>query len=101
MREGIATDLSSCAVGRNGGNILNTTNLHACTSQSTQSRLSTWARGLGASSTGGTHFDVEGCDSNFLAASSNILSSQHGSVGRRFITISLDLHAAYGLSNRG
>lgn len=42
--------------------------------------------------TSGTDLDVEGVDAKLLAASSNILSSQHGSVGGRLVTVSLDLH---------
>jgi hypothetical protein len=35
---------------------------------------------------------VESIDTEFLTLGSNLLSGQHGSVGRRFITISLNLH---------
>jgi hypothetical protein len=35
---------------------------------------------------------VEGGDAKLLAADSDILSSQHGSIGGRLVTISLDLH---------
>lgn len=43
--------------------------------------------------TSGTDLDVEGSDADLLAAGSDILGSQHGSVGRGLVTISLDLHA--------
>jgi len=42
--------------------------------------------------TSGTDLDVEGSDAKLLAAGRNILSSQHGSVGRRLVTVGLDLH---------
>lgn len=42
---------------------------------------------------GSTDLDVEGVDAKLLAADGDILSSQHGSVRRGLITISLDLHA--------
>jgi hypothetical protein len=35
---------------------------------------------------------VESVDAELLAAGSDVLSSQHGSVGRRLVTVSLDLH---------
>jgi len=35
---------------------------------------------------------VEGVDAELLAAGSDVLGSQHGSVGRGLVTVSLDLH---------
>lgn len=35
---------------------------------------------------------MESVDAELLAAGSDVLSSQHGSVGRRLVTVSLDLH---------
>jgi hypothetical protein len=43
---------------------------------------------------GSTDLDVKSVDAQFLAAGSNILSSQHGSVRGRLITVCLDLHAS-------
>ena len=37
---------------------------------------------------------MESVDAQFLASSSDVLSSQHSSVGRRLVTVCLDLHAA-------
>ena len=71
----------------------NTTNLHASASKSAEGRLSTRAGRLCAVAAGSTELDVQGGDAELLAASSDILSSQHSSVGRRLIAISLDLHA--------
>lgn len=39
-----------------------------------------------------TDLDVQSSDTELLAASSDVLGSQHGSVGRGFVTVSLDLH---------
>ena len=89
-----ATTLAPGRVGGDGGDVLNSSNAHTSTSQSTESALGTGAGGLGASSTGSTELDVEGSDTDFAASGSNVLGSQHGSVGGRLITIGLDLHAA-------
>ena len=37
---------------------------------------------------------MEGSDAELLAAGSDVLGSQHGSVGRGFVTVGLDLHAS-------
>lgn len=42
--------------------------------------------------TSSTDLDVQSVDAQLLATSSHILSRQHGSVGRRLVTVSLDLH---------
>jgi hypothetical protein len=42
---------------------------------------------------GSADLDVQTVNSKLLASSSNVLSSQHGSVGRRLVTIGLDFHA--------
>lgn len=42
--------------------------------------------------TSGTDLDVEGSDAELLAAGRDVLGSQHGSVGRRLVTVGLDLH---------
>jgi hypothetical protein len=43
-----ATSLATGGIGWGWSNILNSANLHAGTSESTESGLSTWARGFGA-----------------------------------------------------
>ena len=48
---------------------------------------------------GSTDLDVEGVDAKLLAADGDILSSQHGSIRRRLITIGLDLHATSDTSD--
>lgn len=42
--------------------------------------------------TSGSDLDVEGVDAELLASGSDVLSSQHGSVGGGLVTIGLDLH---------
>lgn len=49
--------------------------------------------GGGKHTTGSPDLDVEGGDAELLAAGGNVLGSQHGGVGRRLVTVGLDLHA--------
>lgn len=42
---------------------------------------------------------MEGVDAKLLAAGSDILSSQHSSVRRGFVTVSLDLHSTSNTAN--
>jgi hypothetical protein len=88
------TTLATGAVGGNGRHIFNAADTHTSTGQRAQSRLGTRARRLGSGTASGAQLDVQRSDADFLAADGNILSGQHGSVGRRFVTIRLDLHAA-------
>lgn len=90
-----ATTLSAGRVGGDGGNVLDAANAHAGTGKGTESGLGTRAGGLGAGTTGGTELDVESGDADLLASEGAVLSGQHGSVGRRLVTVSLDLHATY------
>lgn len=87
-----ATTLAASRVGGSGGNVLNAADLHAGAGKGTESGLGTGAGSLGTVTTSGTDLDVEGSDAELLAAGRNVLSSQHGSVGRGLITIGLDLH---------
>ena len=63
-----ATTLPACGVGRCGGNVLDTSNAHTGTGKGAESGLGTGAGGLGAVTTGGTDLDVEGGDTELLAA---------------------------------
>lgn len=87
--------LATGRIGGDGGDVLNATDAHAGTGKSTESGLSTGAGGLGASTTGSTELDVESSDANLAAAGSDVLSSKHGRVRGRFVTVSLDLHTTY------
>ena len=42
---------------------------------------------------GSPDLDVESVDAQLLAPDGDVLSSQHGGVGRGFVTVGLDLHA--------
>jgi hypothetical protein len=94
-----ATTLAASGVRWGWSHILNAANLHAGASQGTESGLSTWTWSLGAVTTSGTDLDVESVDAKLLAADGNILSSQHGGVWRRLVTVGLDLHATGNTDN--
>lgn len=106
-----ATTLSAGRVGWGWGDILDTADLHAGTGKGTESGLGTWAWGLGAvtwvpcqtslfffsahrvlRTTGGPDLDVQSSDAELLAAGSDVLGSQHGSVRGGLVTVGLDLH---------
>lgn len=116
-----ATTLPAGRVGRGGGDVLNTANLHAGTGQSAESGLSARTRGLRSVTchrkkksglvtfpqcisleqiaalgqwltSGGSDLDVEGSDAQLLATGGDVLSSQHSGVRGRLITVGLDLH---------
>jgi len=89
-----ATSLTACGVGWRWSHILDSANLHPGTGEGAESGLGSWAWGLGSVTSSGTDLDVQSIDAQFLAADSDILSSQHGSVGRGLVTVCLDLHAA-------
>lgn len=103
-----STTLSSGRVGRSRSDILNSTDSHSSSSQSSESGLSTWTRLLGTGTTGSSELDVESGDSDLLALGSDVLSSQHSGVRlkvsltsvykemvayRRLVSVSLDLHS--------
>ena len=81
-------------IGGNGSHILDSSDLHSSTGQGTQSSLSTGTGRSGSVTSSRSQLDVHGSDAELLATSSHILSSKHGSVGRRLITISLHLHSS-------
>ena len=87
-----ATTLATSRVGRNGGDVLDTTDSHAGTGEGTEGRLGTGTGGLGAGTTSGADLDVQGVDAELLAAGGNVLGGQHGGVGGGLVTVSLDLH---------
>ena len=100
-----ATGGATRAVGRDRGDVLNAADLDAGTREGAEGRLRARAGGLRAVAAGGTHFDVEAADAQLLALDRDVLRGQHGSVRRRLIAVSLDLHAAGhlrdGLTPRG
>ena len=64
------TTLAAGRIGGDGGNIFNTANLHASTSQSTERSLSTWTKGLRALSASSSHLNMQGSDTQFFASMS-------------------------------
>lgn len=48
--------------------------------------------GIWVRTAGGTDLDVQGVDAELLAADGDVLGSQHSSVWRGLVTVSLDLH---------
>jgi hypothetical protein len=89
-----ATTLAASAIGWYRCDVLNATNAHTRTSKGTQSSLTTWTWSLGTVTAHSANLDVQGSDTELLAAGGNILSSQHSSVWGRLVTICLDLHTA-------
>lgn len=89
-----ATTLPAGRVGGDGGNILNAANLDAGTGQGAQSGLGARAGGLGAVAASGAELDVQGVDTELLAAHGNVLSGKHCRVRGRLIAIGLHLHPA-------
>ena len=89
-----ATTLASCRVRWSRCDIFDSPNLHARASQSTESRLCAWARGLSTISASGSDLDVKSGNAQFLASLSDILSCQHSCVRGGFVTVGFDFHAA-------
>merc|ERR1739848_47607 len=81
------------AIRRDRSDILNTANFDTSTSQSTKGTLGTRSWGLRLGTTCGTEFDVNSGDIQFFQSRNNVLSSHHGGIRRRFITIGLDFHS--------
>ena len=85
------TPLPEGAVRGDGGNILNQPNLHPWAGKGSERWLGSWFRSLGPISSCGPEFDVEGSDAQLLASLGYILGSQHGSIWRGLISVSLHL----------
>ena len=54
--------------------------------------MGTRSGGLGTSSTSGSKLDVEGVDLKLFASCNDVMGGHHSGVGRRFFSVSLDLH---------
>lgn len=87
-----STTLSSGGVRWNWGNILDSADSQTGSSQGSQSGLTTWTWGLGLGTTSSSDLDVDSGNTNFLTLDGNVLGSQHSSVWRGLISVSLDLH---------
>lgn len=93
-----STTLLSGGVRWHWSDILNTTNSQTGSGQSSQGSLATWTWGLGLGTTSTSNFNMHGGDADFLALDGHVLSSQHGSVWGRLISVGLNLHTT---SNSG
>lgn len=91
--------LSACRVGRDRGDILNSSDAHSGTGKSTQGALCTRSRSLWAGSTGGPNLHMQGRDAELLALCCHILRCQHGCIGRRLVSVGFHLHAAGDADN--
>jgi len=76
-----STTLPPGRVGRNGGDVLDSSDPHTGSSETSESRLGTRSGLLGTGTTGGSELDVKGGDTDFLALGGNVLRGQHGGVG--------------------
>lgn len=88
--------LSPRRVGGDGRDVLDSADTHPCTGERTERALCTGAGRFRTGSASGPEFDVKRSDTDFTAACGDILSSQHGGVWRRLVTICLDLHSTFG-----
>merc|ERR1740125_65015 len=55
--------------------------------------------GLSLRAAGAAELDVQGGDAALLAAGNDVLGGEHGRVGGRLVTVSLDLHATSDLGD--
>lgn len=89
-----ATTLAAGRVRGDGGDVLDAADAHTGTGEGTEGGLATGAGLLGAGTAGSTELDVEGSDADLLALGGDVLGGEHRGVGRRLVTVGLDLHAA-------
>merc|ERR1719411_1772647 len=83
-----------CSIRRYGSAILDPTDLHASSGQSSERRLGSGPGGLGAVTTSGSQLDVQGSDAEGFNLLSDVLGGQHSSVGRGLISVGLHLHSS-------
>ena len=76
------------------GHVFDPADLDAVTGDGSEGGLRTGAWGLIAIASAGSELDVDGSDVELLESVDDINSGLHGSIGRRFITIGLDLHSS-------
>ena len=88
----VETPLLAGAVRGDGAYILNPPNLHPWAGKGSEHCLGSWPRSLAPISSCGPEFDVEGSDAQCLASLGYILGSQHGSIWRGLISVSLHVH---------
>jgi len=77
------TALPPGRIARDRGNVLDTSDPHACTGKRSEGGLTTWTRLLGGRTAGGAELDVECSDADFFAFRGDILRGQHRGVRLR------------------
>ena len=88
-----STTGSSGGIGWDWGNIFNSTNLESISCEGSDGRLGTWTWSLGVNTTSSSEFDVNSLDTDILHEFADIDGSEHGSIWRRFFSISLNFHS--------
>lgn len=89
-----ASSLSSGAVGRNRGHVLDSSDLDAVSGESAKSGLRSRSRSLGLASSGSSDLDMKSRDTTLLASRGDVLGGKHSSVRAGLVTIGLDLHSS-------
>lgn len=88
------THLPARRIRRNRRDILNPSDPHSSPSQCSQSTLSSRSGRLGSSTSSCTDLDVQCGDTNLAATNGDVLSCEHGGVGRGLVAVCFDLHPA-------
>ena len=88
-----ATARLTRAVGGDRSGVLDAADFDAATGESAEGGDAARARGARARATLASDADVDGVDADFLHAGQDVDASHHSGVGRRLVTVGLDLHA--------
>merc|ERR1719186_1409237 len=88
------TSLSARAVGGNGSDVLDPTDLHVGARQRAESGLRARPGSARADAAGSAETDVEGVDAQNFASLRDILGGQHGGIRGSLVSVGFDLHAS-------
>merc|ERR1719209_462092 len=88
------TSLSARAVGGNGSDVLDPTDLHVGARQCAESGLRARPGSARADAASRAETDVEGVDAQNFASLRDILGGQHGGVRGSLVSVGFDLHAS-------
>merc|ERR1719427_1496329 len=88
------TSLSARAVGGNGSDVLDPTDLHVGSRQRAESGLRARPGSARADAAGSAETDVEGVDAQNFASLRDILGGQHGGIRGSLVSVGFDLHAS-------